>query len=315
MNNKTRPFSPINEQQNPPSSPINERQNLPHLPKTNPIMIQLQHRWVVNAAEAKELIEQNVATVLDVRQPMSWFFSHVPGAVWLGWWQFLEQLLPPNGKLLKDSKILEEKLRRLGICNRKPVIVIGNPPNNFGEEGRVVWMLRTLGHPQAAFVNGGQAALVKIGVPTVWGLTRPAPGDFVVNPTPLWTIQRHQLQDNLTTQAYFVLDSRSPKEFAGATPYCEKRGGHIPGAVHFHFRDLMDKKGYLLPPAEIMTQLHQRGCDRETPIATYCTGGVRSAFIVAVLTELGYTCVKNYPGSIWEWSAYPAITHPLNRSC
>ncbi|MEQ9668138.1 rhodanese-like domain-containing protein [Coleofasciculus sp. G2-EDA-02] len=57
-------------------------------------MIQLQHRWVVNAAEAKELIEQNAATVLDVRQPISWFFSHVPGAVWLGWWQFLEQMLP-----------------------------------------------------------------------------------------------------------------------------------------------------------------------------------------------------------------------------
>lgn len=269
------------------------------------------HRWVVSAAQAKRLIEQKAATVLDVRNRVSWFFNHAPGAVGVSWWQFLQQKLPPSGKLIENPTVLEQKLRRLGICNTKPVIVVGNPPDNFGEEGHLVWMLRTLGHPQAAFVNGGQAALVSEGVPTVGGFTHPELGDFVVQPTPLWDIQHHELQTNLTTKAFVVIDSRSPQEFAGATPYCEKRGGHIPGTVHFHFRDLMDAQGYLLPEEVIVAQLNQLGIERDTPIAAYCTGGVRSAFFVAVLADLGYTCVKNYAGSMWEWSAAPVSSYPL----
>jgi 3-mercaptopyruvate sulfurtransferase SseA len=30
---------------------------------------------------------------------------------------------------------------------------------------------------------------------------------------------------------------------------------------------------------------------------------VRSAFVVAVLAQLGYRRVRNYDGSFWEWAA------------
>ncbi|NEQ20715.1 MAG: sulfurtransferase, partial [Microcoleus sp. SIO2G3] len=134
-------------------------------------------------------------------------------------------------------------------------------------------------------------------------------------PTPLWSIQRDELLSHLSVQSsskkLIVIDTRSPREFAGATPYREQRGGHIPGAVHFYFKDLIDTKGYLLPPNQIIDKLNRFEIKLDTPIATYCTGGVRSAFFTAVLADLGFTNVKSYPGSMWEWSAAAPSSCPL----
>ena len=276
----------------------------------------LQEQWVVSAAQAKQLIEQG-ATILDSRNIILWLTGHIPGAVHVSWKQFSQQQAPHKGKLLENPDILEQKLRSLGVFNDKPVIVVGNPANpcNFGEEGRIVWMLRTLGHQSAAFVDGGEAALTQVCFPITLDLTQPIAGDFVVKPTALWSIQRDELQANLFSQAasqkLIVIDTRSPREFAGATPYGEQRGGHIPGAVHFYFKDLLDAKGYLFPREQIIAKLNSLGINCDTPIVTYCTGGVRSAFFVTVLTDLGFTNVKNYAGSMWEWSAATPSSYPL----
>ena len=49
--------------------------------------------------------------------------------------------------------------------------------------------------------------------------------------------------------------------------------------------------------------------DKNTPIVTYCGGGIRSAFAADTLTEMGYTNVKNYDDGFlgWEGKGYPAI--------
>jgi thiosulfate/3-mercaptopyruvate sulfurtransferase len=131
----------------------------------------------------------------------------------------------------------------------------------------------------------------------------------------LWSIQCDELQAHLSVQSaskkLIVIDTRSLREFAGATPYGEQRGGHIPGAVHFYFKDLIDTKGYLLPRNQIIDKLNHFEIKLDTPIATYCTGGVRSAFFTAVLADLGFTNIKNYPGSMWEWSAAAPSSCPL----
>lgn len=269
------------------------------------------NQWILSANEAKQLISQG-ATILDVRNKLAWLLEHISGAVHVTWQQFSQPEQPHRGKLLADANLLEQKLRQVGIFNSKPVIVIGNPPDNFGEEGRIVWMLRTLGHESAAFVDGGYNALVKAGVSTTWGLNQPQEiGDFVVNRTTLWEIQRDELKDNLAENKFIAIDTRGRREYVGATTYGEQRGGHVPGAVHFYYKDLMDSKGNLLKPEEIIAKLETLGIQQDTPIVTYCTGGIRSAFFVAVLTDLDFSDLKNYAGSMWEWSAEPADSYPL----
>lgn len=269
------------------------------------------NQWILTPNQAKQLISQS-ATILDTRNKLAWFLGHIPDAIHVTWQEFSQPQKPHQGNLLKDENLLQQKLRKLGISNSKPVIVIGNPAHNFGEEGRIVWMLRTLGHNSAAFVDGGYNALVKVGVPTTFAANQPQEiGDFVVNRTALWEIQRDELKANLAENKLIVIDTREKREYNGATPYGEKRKGHIPGAVHFYFKDLIDNKGNLLPTEEIITKLAKLGIQLDTPIATYCTGGIRSAFFVSVMANLGFTNVKNYAGSMWEWSAESAKSYPL----
>ena len=58
-----------------------------------------------------------------------------------------------------------------------------------------------------------------------------------------------------------------------------------------------------------LEELHERpvvglvGAPLDRPVVTYCTGGVRSAFVAAALTSAGYVDVRNYAGSWWEYAA------------
>lgn len=273
-------------------------------------------QWIVDATIAKQLIESG-ATILDVRSKITWKLGHVPNACSISWQKFSQKTPPHKGKLLDNSQVLEQLLRQKGISNNQPVIVVGNPthPIHFGEEGRIVWMLHTLGHSQAAFVDGGEAALIKAGVALeMWSNEPQKVGDFQVNRTETWEIKASQLQSRLANpQELTILDNREAREYTGATPYGEKRGGHIPGAVHFYFKELLQPNGFLLSPAQINCKLNQVGIQKDSKkeIITYCTGGIRSAFFVAVLVTLGYTNIKNYTGSMWEWSQAENSSYPL----
>jgi len=272
-------------------------------------------QWIVNAIAAKQLIAAG-ATVLDVRTQVAYICGHAPDAVRVTWQQFSQQQPPNKGKLLDDAEVLEQKLRQIGISNNTPVIVVGNPeqPWHFGEEGRIVWMLHTLGHLQAAFVDGGHPALVKAGVPSVWGISKAKKtGDFqLLQRTKTWEISSEELKNGLSAHKLIAIDTREYREYTGATPYGEKQGGHIPGAVHFYFKDLLDENGCLLSAEEIALKLKQLEINSGSAIAAYCTGGIRSAFFVAVLVNLGFTNVRNYAGSMWEWSQanYPLTKEP-----
>jgi thiosulfate/3-mercaptopyruvate sulfurtransferase len=170
-------------------------------------------------------------------------------------------------------------------------------------------MLRILGHEATAWVDGGQKALTDVGIRLVWGITAAQPGDFTVHRTPTWSIEAEALRKRLNSPVQ-VVDSREAREYAGKTPYGETRGGHLPGAIHFYFKRCLDGQGKLKSHSELLVELRDLGIQPHRPTVVYCTGGVRSAFLVGVLQHLGFSDVRNYPGSTWEWSAagYPLRT-------
>ncbi len=265
--------------------------------------------WVINAKHAQRLLEAG-ATVLDVRNWLWGLFGHVPGAAHVNWRRFAQPHAPYKGLLSRDIPAVTAQSQALGIDADNPVLVVGNS-RQWGENGRIVWTLRSLGHRQVALVDGGQEALVAAGVPIALGLERPKSGNFQAEYVPTWEIKREELLQGLNASDWVIIDTRSDKEFQGATPYGEHRGGHLPGAKHCHFQRLLDKQGYLLPQAQLWEILTDLGIDQTRRVITYCTGGVRSAFFVAVLVSLGVENAQNYAGSTWEWSAEPAEIYPL----
>lgn len=271
--------------------------------------------WVVSSADALLEIEAG-ARVLDVRSADAFAAGHIPGAVRVEWQAFSALGEADKGDLHPDDAVLADALAPLGLSAEVPVRVVADPVNGWGEDGRIVWMLRTLGHPDAALVDGGVAALVEAGATLSTEAATPPPGDFVIARDPSYAIDtttlRGLIADGASTAGEVVLvDAREAREYAGETPYGETRGGHLPGAVHLHYKSLLTPTGYLLPRDALEALLTEEGITADTPVVVYCTGGVRSGWFVAVLRAMGFADVRNYAGSMWQWSAGPAEAFPL----
>ena len=275
--------------------------------------IPTNNQWIINTTQAQKLASQG-ATILDARSCKIFNRKSLSNATCISWKEFSQPQLPFKGKLLTDDKILTEKLQAIGISNGKPVIVFGDTINGWGEDGRILWMLRTLGHQKAFLVDGGFAALVKAGFPTVNSVNNNPPfrGDFVVNRSKNWEISQNELKANLEDNNLIIIDTRELREYLGKTPYGEKRGGHIPGAIHIYFKDWLDENGMLFSRDKILEILAKKGITKDKNVVTYCTGGVRSAWSNSVLADLGFK-VKNYSGSMWEWSASDEDIYPLEK--
>lgn len=267
----------------------------------------LASRWVVDVPTAVSLIESG-AVVLDTRDPSLKKSQPLANAQQVIWQDFTNEDAATKGLLLSDDAALTRKLQDLGISGSVPVLAVADSINGRGEDGRLVWTLRTLGHGNAYLVDGGVTALVANGAPAIKEVT--GPGDFVVERTSEYEITKEELRAKLGSNEVVILDTREPREYAGSTPYGESRGGHVPGAKHIFFKDLIGEDGHILADDQLKEKLASLGVSEDTEVVSYCTGGIRSGFVTAVLNDAGLKA-RNYAGSMWEWSAQPAEEYPL----
>ncbi len=272
------------------------------------LFAQKSESWILTPGEARALLPNSV--VLDTRSRSVFYREHINGSRSVSWEEFSVPKLPFRGNLL-PMDILKKKLESYGIDNGHPVLVVSESKNNWGEDGRIVWMLRSLGHRSAFLVDGGYSSLKQLGAPVSNQGEPKNFGSFQIKADPKLTATSSEIKSNLKNRNYIFLDTREEREFLGETPYGESRGGHIPGAKHLYYKNLLHEDGSLLSSEEISAKIKELGIGRETTIVTYCTGGIRSAWMTAVLRNEGYNA-KNYAGSMWEWSAGNEKDFPLS---
>ena len=273
--------------------------------------------WIVGAERAQALLRDG-AVLLDARTDAQYRAGHLRGAVFAPWTRFSRTEARLRGMLLSDDDELGRRIGALGLSNGDRAVVMGDPIAGWGEDGRIVWMLRSLGLPSAVMVDGGHRALADRGLEISTSRPTPTAKTFTVKRDSALSISRDDLlaavnagQANNSSTA--LVDTREQREFDGATPYGEQRGGHVPGSVHLYFGSFINTFGYLRPRSTIEDRLRRVGLSPSRPVVAYCTGGVRSAWFVALLRDLGYTDVRNYAGSMWDWSAGPVDQFPLTR--
>ena len=254
----------------------------------------------VGADVARKMLADG-ALVLDARGKKTWEAGHPPGSAPIDWKDHRQSWVR-DGRLDADTEGLGRALAALGVRDDRPVLVVGAGREGWGEEGRIYWMLDHLGHPDVRIMDGGWPAWTASGLPTVTDRSRPAAGAFTPRPRPATQATLAEVTAGLE-QGVVFWDTREAREYAGETPYMEPRGGHLPGAKHLWFKELMTETGTLKNRGELRALLMARGIPLDQPVIAYCTGGVRSGFAYGVLKELGATAPANYDGSMWEWTA------------
>lgn len=98
-----------------------------------------------------------------------------------------------------------------------------------------------------------------------------------------------------------TLDVRTAAEWVGEDLRA-RRGGHIPGARHRAYEDLLTSEGTFRPVDAMLSLIRGAGADPAEIRAVYCQSGVRASLAWFVLRELaGFEDVRNYAGSWEEW--------------
>ncbi len=239
--------------------------------------------------------------VLDARRRGAYRKGHIPGAQNVQWTRYRAGWLR-SGRLRDDLESLARDLGQLGVGDDRRVLVCGSARDGWGEEGRIAWMVRYLGHPAVAILDGGCKAWREAGRPFTRTATPPRAGTFTPRLNEDLRAFTPDVIAALADANVQLLDVRSPEEYAGATPYYSSRGGHIPTAVNLPFLRLLDVRGRIRKAHELTAMLRALGLFSDQRFIVYCTGGVRSAFAAEMLRELGISAA-NYDASYWAWSA------------
>lgn len=272
------------------------------------------HEVFITLDKAESLIAEG-ATILDAREPGDFRRARHPQAANLPWSLLVDR--EGSGRLTDNERRLTATLRGVGVSNDRPVIIYGNwgASHSWGEEGRLYWTLDYLGHSSVYILAGGIDALREAGhtqrsgfglgqLPSQAEPLAERPGNFQIRRREDRRISTAALRRTYAEENLVLIDTREAVEFGGEVKYGEARGGHIPGAVHLWWADLFSN-GEALSAASLQRKLRAKGISPGQKIVAYCTGGIRSGFVYAVLRSQGYTHIANYDASMWEWTEDP----------
>lgn len=251
--------------------------------------------------------------VVDVRSASEFAEGHIPGAINIpgASWRTPEakpgkgdsQYIFRDASGRPDVAKYEALLSAAGITREDRVVIYGNHAGKA--DGSVPAMILSwLGQKDVAFVDGigaseWQQAGQSLNTTTV---TRP-PTKYIAAPSAVpfvWNLS--DVLENLTNPAVRFVDNRSKKEFTGEDLRNNRRGGHIPGAVHLNYEDLFDSKTKRILPADRVAQLiAQRRLNSEDTIVLYCQTATRSSLPYLALRDLGFKNVAIYDASWHEY--------------
>ncbi|MFB6228062.1 MAG: sulfurtransferase [Halobacteriales archaeon] len=234
------------------------------------------------------------STVVDVRREDQYSEGHLPGAVNIPFDRFRDPTGEMEGKLptpMDFASLLSEA----GIASNDRIVAYDGDHGVYAS--RFLVTARVFGHDldqlyllNGDFDNWARTHRTTLTVPTTRATDytcQRRSGDPLVGAS--------ELEEALGTDAVIV-DTRDPLEYDVV---------HLPGAVNFQWRSLIDgETGQLKPRTEkeVVLEAHEITPDR--PIRLYCNTARRLSFVYAVLRELGYDDVAFYEGGIDAWAEY-----------
>ncbi|MES2148220.1 MAG: sulfurtransferase [Pseudomonadota bacterium] len=204
---------------------------------------------------------------------------------------------------LPGRAALLETLRGWGIGDATQVVAYDAHGGMFA--ARLWWLLRWLGHPAVAVLDGGMAAWQGAGQPLTTLAPKPQRGALSDRAPLASTVTAAEVQDNLASAARTVIDARAPDRFRGENETMDPVGGHIPGAKNRFFKDNLAPDGRFKDAAALKAAFAPLFDDAHAVIMQ-CGSGVTACHNLLALEIAGMPGAALYPGSWSEWCADPA---------
>lgn len=171
---------------------------------------------------------------------------------------------------------------------------------------RLWWMLRWLGHGQAAVLDGGLHAWASAGLPTSQALPspNPSPSDFRPGDSLVRSWEGEQLLAQLGRVR--LIDARAPERFRGEVEPLDTQAGHIPGASNRPFKNNLQANACFKPAAELAAEFKALLAPfQAAEVVHQCGSGVTACHNLLAMEHAGLSGSVLYPGSWSEWSADP----------
>lgn len=273
--------------------------------------------WLEKNLNKKDLV------ILDVSEFIHYEKGHIPGAVKaFGPWMTMNREFV--GFMMPDEADLVDMIRSYGVDNTSFVVIYdeGITSKDTAKSARALWTLHTLGHDNAAILNGGMAAWIQTEKSVSTTAAAPLTGDFTAKLRPEKVATLAEVKKKIGSNKVVFVDNRIAEHYFGHEKNSEiSRAGHIPGALLWP-ESFMTIAGVDFAPsyfreteelAQMAKGVHLPS-DKNAEIITYSNHGLAAAMGYYVLHDiLGYKNVKIFDGSILEASAAEDVPMAVNR--
>ena len=229
--------------------------------------------------------------------------GHIPGAVHFDWSHELNDPEHSVAFTMAGPEKVEAAMSRVGVGNDTLIVAYDDEGGHFGS--RVWLVLARFGkESQLRILDGGWTKWVAEKRPTSTETPAVTPATFTIDRSaerPEIVATADDVLAAMKDGKTKILDVRRMSEFTGEEVR-SKHGGRIPGADYLFWQDNLNWDGdrSFVSEDEIKEEREEAGIDDDTPVITYCQGGVRAALSAIALLTSGVKNVRVYDGSWGE---------------
>ncbi len=193
---------------------------------------------------------------------------HIQGAVGLRVHHYLKD--PANDTHLMGPEDFARTMSAHGIGNEHTVVAYDGMGGLYA--ARLWWALDRYSHSNCKVLNGGFEKWFEEGRPVGRDQPHIEQASFAVRPGSDCLCGIDEMREAIGRGDTVIWDVRSRGEHTGEAPRQNKRGGHIPGAIHLEWLDLVAspaRSGLLLAPDEMRRKLEAVGITPEKQVLAH----------------------------------------------
>jgi thiosulfate/3-mercaptopyruvate sulfurtransferase len=275
----------------------------------------MSYKTLISTGELANHLNDDTWAIVDCRfsldQPergrQEYMQAHIPSAVYAHLNKDLSGPVIP-GKTgrhpLPSLEVMAETFSNWGISDNIQVVAYDDSGGSMA--ARLWWLLRWLGHDNAAVLDGGWNRWRSEDLPIRNGEEYRKPQVFNPRLRSELVVDAAEVLAHLNDPAVRIIDARAAERYRGEIEPIDPVAGHIPGATSVPFTENLGADGRFLPPEQLGIRF-QTLLGNVPPEQTifYCGSGVTAAHNVLALAHAGLGDARLYAGSWSDWITDP----------